>query len=112
MQPIKKLECVPYRAMRYEWYLTSFFQRKHSVHQHCFFSFVVVAVLGLFYILTVKRYAFTAVLSHTRPPTILFRKLRFGGRQSNVSMAITAMRSFQNHYFNVNCQSIRVALSS
>ena len=34
----------------------------------------------------------TAVLSHTRPPTIFFpfRKLRFGGRQSNVSMTITA----------------------
>ena len=34
----------------------------------------------------------TAVISHTRPPTIFspFRKLRFGGRQSNVSMTITA----------------------
>ena len=43
-----------------------------------------------------------------------FRKLRFGGRQSNVSMTITAsgVSTFQNHYFNVNSQSIRVALSS
>ena len=34
----------------------------------------------------------TAVISHTRPPTIFsqFQKLRFGGRQSNVSMTITA----------------------
>ena len=57
-------KAVPYRAMRYEWYLTSFFQHKHSVHQHCIFSFVVVVVvvvvvvLALFYILTVKGYAF------------------------------------------------------
>ena len=34
----------------------------------------------------------TAVITHTRPPTIFFpfQKLRFGERQSNVSMTITA----------------------
>ena len=34
----------------------------------------------------------TAVFSHTSPPTIFFpfRKLRFGGRQSNISMTKTA----------------------
>ena len=42
-----------------------------------------------------------------------FRKLRFGGRQSNVSMTgNNGKRSFQNHYFNVNSQSIQVAPSS
>ena len=53
----------------------------------------------------------TAVISHTRPPKIIFpfQKLRFGGRQSNVSMTITASGVTGT---NVNSQSIRVALSS
>ena len=38
------------------------------------------------------RLCITAVISHTRPSTIFFpfQKVRFGGRQSNVSMTITA----------------------
>ena len=50
-----------------------------------------------------------------RPPTSFshLKKLRFGGSQSNVSMTIRARGvSNQNLYFNVNSQSIRLALSS
>ena len=63
--------------------------------------FVCLRIFGAFLKGTVEiskfRFAspldvFTAVISHTRPPTIFsqFQKLRFGGRQSNVSMTITA----------------------
>ena len=42
----------------------------------------------------------------------LFQKLRFGGRQSNVSMEITASRVTETTISIVNSQRIRVALSS
>ena len=41
-----------------------------------------------------------------------FRKLRFGGRQSNVSMTINGAEFPEPYLFYVNSQSIRVALSS
>ena len=66
------------------------------------------------YSMTIATTALTAVISHTRPPTIffLFQKLRFGGRQSNVSMEITASRVTGTTISIVNSQRIRVALSS
>ena len=42
----------------------------------------------------------------------LFQKLRFGGRQIICIHDNNGEQSFQNHYFNVNSQSIRAALSS
>lgn len=52
-------KAVPYRAIRYEWRLKSFFQYKYNAHQHCIFSFVVVAVLHGFVLhLHCKSYAF------------------------------------------------------
>ena len=55
----------------------------------------------------------TAVLSHTRPPTIFpISKTVFWWTSIKRIHDNNGMRSFQNHYFNVNCQSIRVALSS
>ena len=52
-------KAVSYRAIRYEWRLKSFFQYKYNAHQHCIFSFVVVAVLHGFVLhLHCKSYAF------------------------------------------------------
>ena len=58
--------------------------------------------------------AFRAVISHTRPPMIFFpfQKLRFGGRQSNVSMTITSGVVTGTTILMSISQSIRVALSS
>ena len=57
----------------------------------------------------------TTVISHTSPPTIFFSfwKLRFGGRQSNVSITIIPSRASRTiiwSYFIVNSRSTRVAL--
>ena len=59
------------------------------------------------------RWAYIGYQSHAHSNDFFpFRKLRFGGRQSNVSMTITASGvSRTTNDFNVNSQSIRVALS-
>ena len=62
-----------------------------------------------------NRVTFTAVISHTRPPTI------FSHFETYVLVDVNQIKtihdnngdwSFQNHYFSVSSRSIRVALSS
>ena len=67
------------------------------------------------YTVDVQQKGLTAVISHTRPQTIFspFQKLRFGGRQSNASMTITASGAVTGTTISMSIsQSIRVALSS
>ena len=49
-------------------------------------------IYDIYQLVWTEKSSLTGVISHTRPPTIFFpfQKLRFGGRQSNVSMTITA----------------------
>ena len=55
----------------------------------------------------------TAVISHTRPPTIFpISKTAFWWTSIKCIHDNNSERSFKNHYFNVSSQSIRVALSS